>query len=818
MSYTILNSSGATITTVADSTFNTATNLQLPGPNTVGYGQKLNENLVYLLENFAASTAPGSEYSIISGAPITGQLWYDTGNKVLKIYDATVGSFTPLAGVTNASYPAGTYPTPGKNGDFFYNTLTQQLFITESGSWSLIGPQFTAQQGTSGTTLITTVDTNGGTHNVVGINSAGRLVAVLSADSTFTPQYPIDNPGVGSPTVFPTIGPGITFANTIQNIGLTATLNGNVLSPTSSLVVVNTLPSTAVFTGNLSGNVNGNVYGNIFASTITSANLASTNIYGTVQTAVQPNITSLGTLTSLNVSGSVTFSSLPTYGGVALATQGGSASFSKIDNTPIGTITPNIGAFTNLTSSGTVSGTGFTNIFASPPLAGIGTTVPQSGVFTTLRANSLDYTVIGSTSAAAGSFTSLNVSGATTLNGSVTLGASTSLSLQGITASGTITASSIVGTSSIQGTISAASASQPNITTMAGLTSAASLSTVGTIVTGTWNGTSVRPQYGGTGTSGSLTGIPYANGTSNWTQATNTQLATALTGSAPSISGANITGIPFNNITPNTGFYLLNGVPSFTGSLTLGSGSPSLTGSYNINTGYLTVTNSLTIPAASSTQYGVVKVDGTTITINGSGQLVGASAAVDAGSLGGTTLKSTIVNSSLTTVGTLGSLNVSGAISSGSLSVSGAISGGSLASNGALTGQAVSIGGTIAATGPNGYISASKDITAFTGSDQSLKENIRPITGALSAVLGIGGKTFDWTDAVIAERGGEDGYLIRKQDFGVVAQDVLREFPLGVRQRPSGILAVDYEKLCALAFAAIAELTARVNELESKLK
>ena len=816
MSYTILNSSGATITTVADSTFNTATNLQLPGPNTVGYGQKLNENLVYLLENFAASTAPGSEHSIISGAPITGQLWYDTGNKVLKIYDATVGSFTPLAGVTNASYPAGTYPTPGKNGDFFYNTLTQQLFITESGSWSLIGPQFTAQQGTSGTTLITTVDTNGGTHNVVGINSAGRLVAVLSADSTFTPQYPIDNPRVGSPTVFPTIGPGITFANTIQNIGLTATLNGNVLSPTSSLVVVNTLPSTAVFTGNLSGNVNGNVYGNIFASTITSANLASTNIYGTVQTAVQPNITSLGTLTSLNVSGSVTFSSLPTYGGIALATQGGSASFSKIDNTPIGTITPNIGAFTNLTSSGTVSGTGFTNIFASPPSAGIGTTVPQSGVFTTLRANSLDYTVIGGTSAAAGSFTSLNVSGATTLNGSVTLGASTSLSLQGITASGTITASSIVGTSSIQGTISAASASQPNITTMANLATAGKLTTVGTITSGTWQGSTITPQYGGTGTTGTLTGIPYANGTSNWTIATGTNISSALSGQSPTLTGTNFSGIPLSALLTNPN-YLINGTPSFTGTVTNTPAAYSLSGGATINAGALAISATLNIPPATNSAYGLVKVDGTTITINGSGQL-GASVAVDAGQLFGNTLKSTIVNSSLTTVGTLGSLNVSGAISSGSLSVSGAISGGSLASNGTITGQAVSIGGTIAATGPNGYISASKDITAFTGSDQSLKENIRPITGALSAVLGIGGKTFDWTDAVIAERGGEDGYLIRKQDFGVVAQDVLREFPLGVRRRPSGILAVDYEKLCALAFAAIAELTARVNELESKLK
>jgi hypothetical protein len=36
-----------------------------------------------------------------------------------------------------------------------------------------------------------------------------------------------------------------------------------------------------------------------------------------------------------------------------------------------------------------------------------------------------------------------------------------------------------------------------------------------------------------------------------------------------------------------------------------------------------------------------------------------------------------------------------------------------------------------------------------------------------------------------------------------------------VRTRPDGSLAVDYEKLSALAFAAIVELTARIEALEA---
>ncbi len=52
---------------------------------------------------------------------------------------------------------------------------------------------------------------------------------------------------------------------------------------------------------------------------------------------------------------------------------------------PIGNVTPNTGAFTSLSASGTVSGNGFINYFASPPP--IGSTVPNTGAFTNLTAS-----------------------------------------------------------------------------------------------------------------------------------------------------------------------------------------------------------------------------------------------------------------------------------------------------------------------------------------------------------------------------------------------------------------------------------------------
>lgn len=130
--------------------------------------------------------------------------------------------------------------------------------------------------------------------------------------------------------------------------------------------------------------------------------------------------------------------------------------------------------------------------------------------------------------------------------------------------------------------------------------------------------------------------------------------------------------------------------------------------------------------------------------------------------------------------------------------------------------QVGSFGVGTAASGTTGEIRATNNITAYYSSDAKFKENVRPIDGALDKVNAIGGKYFDWTDAYVAEHGGEDGYFIQKSDFGVIAQDVQAVFPQAVRSRPDGSLAVDYEKLSALAFAAIAELVKRVEVLEGK--
>lgn len=125
-----------------------------------------------------------------------------------------------------------------------------------------------------------------------------------------------------------------------------------------------------------------------------------------------------------------------------------------------------------------------------------------------------------------------------------------------------------------------------------------------------------------------------------------------------------------------------------------------------------------------------------------------------------------------------------------------------------------SFGVGTAASGTTGEIRATNNVTAYYSSDRALKENIRDIPDALIKVCAIGGKLFDWTDDYIQKRGGADGYFVQKADFGVIAQDVAAQFPVAVRKREDGTLAVDYEKMCALAFAAIAELCAEVESLK----
>ena len=129
-----------------------------------------------------------------------------------------------------------------------------------------------------------------------------------------------------------------------------------------------------------------------------------------------------------------------------------------------------------------------------------------------------------------------------------------------------------------------------------------------------------------------------------------------------------------------------------------------------------------------------------------------------------------------------------------------------------------SFGVGTAASGTTGGIRATNDVTAFYSSDVALKENITNIPDPLEALKKLNGVLFDWKKEYIDQRGGEDGYFVRKKDVGVIAQEVEKVLPEAVAQRPDGIKAVKYDRLTCLLIEAVKQLQDKVDSLSNKGK
>lgn len=247
--------------------------------------------------------------------------------------------------------------------------------------------------------------------------------------------------------------------------------------------------------------------------------------------------------------------------------------------------------------------------------------------------------------------------------------------------------------------------------------------------------------------------------------------------------------------------------------------------SITINGTAVSLGSSYSVPNATATVAGLIELgDGTVQTVAANAVTATASRTyalqVNASGQGVVNVPWTDTNSggTVTSVGGTGSIN--GLTLTGTVTTTGNLTLGGSITSVATTGnfQMNSLGVGTAGSATAGEIRATNNVTAYYASDRKWKENIKPINGALEKVKAIGGKTFDWTEEYIEARGGVDGYFVRKEDFGVVAQDVQKVFPQAIRTRADGTLAVDYAKLSALALQAIAELSIKVSNLERKLK
>jgi hypothetical protein len=128
-----------------------------------------------------------------------------------------------------------------------------------------------------------------------------------------------------------------------------------------------------------------------------------------------------------------------------------------------------------------------------------------------------------------------------------------------------------------------------------------------------------------------------------------------------------------------------------------------------------------------------------------------------------------------------------------------------------------SLGIGTAASGTTGEIRATNEVTAYYSSDARLKENVQTIENALDKLRQLNGVMFDWTEEVILQRGGEDGYFVRKHDTGLIAQQVEEVLPEVVADRQDGYKAIKYEKMAGLIIQGINELSDEIKIIKERL-
>ena len=399
MAYTINLTDGSIFATIADGTINTSSSMILVGKNYAGYGEFLDENFIHLLENGANNTAPG--------APLTGQLWWDKTNNLLKVYNGTTFK------VISASTASPSQPTSNVTGDLWFDTTNQQLKVYNGSAWILVGPASTSGQGTSGAIVTTLTDNVSVDHVVIQLFVQNTLVGIISKDATFTPVPSISgfttiSPGIqlsttvssalfrgtatdsqllntlsstqflrsdANDTTSGTLGilndsgltvgldqdakisvntatSEVTFQNQTQDANISIKINDGGVTTTAIFVNGSTsavsIPTTLSVTGNVTGgnlitsgafqaasiSATGNISGGNLVTTgvlsvtgnATVGNVSATSIVGTLTTASQTNITSLGALSSLGVTGNATVAgtvSVNTNGGVLAILNGG---------------------------------------------------------------------------------------------------------------------------------------------------------------------------------------------------------------------------------------------------------------------------------------------------------------------------------------------------------------------------------------------------------------------------------------------------------------------------------------------------------------
>jgi len=280
--------------------------------------------LVITTSGISVAGAASATGNIIGGNVNTVGILSATGNVNGGNVNAGIGNFVTVIGAANATnLTSGTVPSDRLTGTYTINitgnasgtaaTVTDpaQANITSLGtltSLSVSGNIVSGNVSTGGLITATgNVNTSAGVSATGNISGGNLLISGAIVDSA---QLDIQTSAANANIVLTPNGTGnvniSTRLSVTGNISTTANiaagnLSGSNIAGTLTTAAQNNITSVGTLTSlTVTGNINGNLAGT-----------ATTSVNATTVTAnAQPNITSLGTLTSLSVTGNITSGNL----------------------------------------------------------------------------------------------------------------------------------------------------------------------------------------------------------------------------------------------------------------------------------------------------------------------------------------------------------------------------------------------------------------------------------------------------------------------------------------------------------------------------
>jgi len=764
---------------------------------------------------------------IIATGNITGGNLSTTGTANVGTLNVTGNVTSALLPSANVTYDLGS-PTQRWKDVYLSNSSIYlgNAVLTGNGNTVVSTGNLTGANISTGGALSVT-----GNANVGNLGTGGLIVAtgnvtggnlVTSGVLSVTGNANVGNLGTGGLIV---ATGNVTGGNLTTAGALSVTGNANVgnLGTAGLITATGNLNAGNIITGGIVSATGNGTFGNVSATTFTGALSGAATTAGTVTTAAQPNITSVGTLTSLTVNGNVTAGNV----NASAFVNGNSNLAIPAAN---GNVVINSAGNATLTVSGTganITGTLNASGNANTGNLGTATLIPTTGNITTVNSGLMQNSTSNITIASAGNISHF-VAGNATSQLTVT---ATGSNIAGyaniggnITSAGNLTVSG-TGVSSIAGNLNMNNQYINNVTnpvlnqdvatkayvdqqisTGIAYHPPVNVATTTTLAVATGGTVTYNNGTAGVGanlvTTGTFLNIDSAN-----VQTVGTRILVKNEANAAwngIYTYANTTTIvratdadeygpdSATQLSINDYFFTLSGlvnegtafiVSAPTGTIIFGTSNItfstfSTSQVYDAGTG-LTLTNttfSITNTAVTAGSYG--NGDSVpTYTVNGQGQLTAASnvaITANAGNLSGTTLKSTVVTSSLTSVGTLGNLTVTSNISGGNVAVTSNTSSGNLV-----------VGGTTPDTRVTVYGVGQSAIYSITGNSTTSGTDIH-ISGADSSQTRITQDSFGNSNSYVAFTGrtarGSAGTPLQSQTNDILSQFTGRGFSNGSLQ------------------------------------